>query len=588
MSSKPEIRRRNVMTNLNCLRTTLAATLLFALSPSGCADQPAQDGRAWGGAVVRVYSQLPPSNISSVTVTITAADIETPIVVPLTWVDGQWTANLSEIPAGIDRTFTLSVLDNSGTEIYSGVASGVTITAGQTTSVTIGGQETNPAPGTGNASPVIDAMVASAIAVVPGATVSLSVTAHDPDTGDTLTYLWTSPNGAFDHVDSGASDHADTASTTWTAPETDGTYRITVQVQDNHQAQIATYVDVMVGSGSDAGSPATITINLNNWPVVTDVTSTQGRINVNEATTLDVVASDVDGDTLTYAWSADSGCAGTFAAANVKSPAFTLGATLPTSHTCEFTVIVADGRGGTGTGSLTIAASAPPPVNVAPQIQGSSQSVESAVAGQAVTLWVLASDPEATAVTFAWSAPRGTFGTPVDLGAGSQQVVWTAPLNFVDAIQIQATITDAGNASTVKSFTIAKTQPPSDEGVWTAASPFYGAGDGCDCGQGFWDPDCALPNQPLYNCYNGEACVESGQTGVCQTVMTPAMPDPAPPSTPPAGWICDPTFYNADDGCDCNCGAFDPDCAKSEQGLYICNEGQYCGQSGTCESLPSP
>ncbi|MGC9985639.1 MAG: hypothetical protein ABSF35_18670 [Polyangia bacterium] len=70
-------------------------------------------------------------------------------------------------------------------------------------------------------------------------------------------------------------------------------------------------------------------------------------------------------------------------------------------------------------------------------------------------------------------------------------------------------------------------------------------------------------------------------------MMTPSMPDPAPPSTPPAGWICDPTYYNAGDGCDCLCGAFDPDCAGSNQRLYGCNEGQYCGQSGTCESLPS-
>jgi hypothetical protein len=405
----------------------------------------------------------------------------------------------------------------------------------------------------------------------------MSVTAHDTDVGDTLSYLWTSLDGTFDQTDA--------ASTNWTAPETDGTYRITVKVQDDHQAQTTTSVDITVRSASDGGGPATIAVSLNNWPVVSQVTSTNGRIDVGDTTTLDCTATDADGDTLTHAWSTDSGCAGTFDAANVKSPTFTLGATLPLNGSCAFMVTVDDGRGGTGTGSLTIAASAPPPVNVAPQILGFSQSAESAVAGQTVTLWVLASDPEGTAVTFAWSAPRGTFGTPVDLGAGSQQVVWTAPLNFVADIQIQATITDAGNASVVKSFTIGKTQPPS---TWTADPSFYGAGDGCDCGTGSWDPDCAIPGQTLHNCYNGQACVQSGQAGICQTVVTPAMPDPAPPTTPPAGWFCDPSYYNADDGCDCGCGAFDPDCAKSSQRVYGCNVGQFCGHSGTCESLPSP
>ena len=568
------------MTKLTCLRTTFAAALLFALSPSGCADQSAQNGPIYGGAVVRMYSQLPPADVFSVTVTITADDIETPIVVALTKLGDQWVVNLEEIPAGTNRTFTLSARDASGTEIYSGVATGVTITAGQTASVSIGGQETNPAPGTGNASPVIDVLVASSIAVAPGTTVNMSVTAHDTDVGDTLSYLWTSLGGSFDQTDA--------ASTNWTAPETDGTYRITVKVQDDHQAQTTTSVDVTVRSASDGGAPATIVVSLNNWPVVSQVTSTNGRIDVGDTTTLDCAATDADGDTLTYTWSTDSGCAGTFAAANVKSPTFTLGATLPANGSCELTVIVDDGRGGTGTGSLTIAASAPPAVNVAPQILGFSQSADSAVAGQTVTLWVLASDPEGAAVTFAWSAARGTFGTPVDLGAGSQQVVWTAPLNFVADIQIQVAAIDAGNASTVQSFTVAKTQAPSGDGGWTGDPSFYGAGDGCDCGTGSWDPDCAIPGQALYNCNNGQACVRSGQAGICETVIPPAMPDPAPPSTPPAGWSCSPDYYNAGDGCDCGCGAFDPDCGKPSQRLYGCNVGQYCGQAGACESLPSP
>ena len=568
------------MTQLVGSRTILAAVALFALSPSGCSAPTAPSGPRLGSVVVKTYSQLPMSNVYSVTVTITADDIESPLVVPLTKVGDQWVVNLESIPAGTNRTFTLSARDASGTEIYSGVATGVTITAGQTASVTIGGQETNPAPGTGNASPVIDALVASSIVVAPGATVNLSVNAHDPDTGDVLTYLWTATNGGFDQVD--------TSSTNWTPSDADGTYRITVRVMDDHQAQTTTYVDLTVLSASESDSPATISVSLNNWPVVSEVTSTQGRIDVNETTKLDCTATDADGDTLTYAWSTNSGCAGTFDAATVKSPTFTLGNTLPANGTCELTVVASDGRGGTGTGSLTITASPPPVVIVPPQVVSFSQSTQSAVAGQTVTLWVLASDPQNTAMTFAWSADRGTLGTPIDLGAGSQQVVWTAPLNFVAEVQVEVTITNAKNALTVKSFTIAKTQPPSDDGAWTADPSFYGAGDGCDCGRGSWDPDCAVPGQALYNCNNGQTCAKSGQASICQDVMTPSMPDPAPPSTPPAGWICDPSYYNGDDGCDCGCGAFDPDCGKPNQKVFDCNVGQYCGPAGACANLPSP
>eukprot|EP00959_Pyramimonas_sp_CCMP1952_P166868 3487560-Pyramimonas_sp.AAC.1 len=50
----------------------------------------------------------------------------------------------------------------------------------------------------------------------------------------------------------------------------------------------------------------------------------------------------------------------------------------------------------------------------------------------------------------------------------------------------------------------------------------------------------------------------------------------------PSDWLCDPLFYGTDDGCDCECGAYDPDCSKlsfastAGGGLYNCN--------GMCEA----
>jgi hypothetical protein len=48
-------------------------------------------------------------------------------------------------------------------------------------------------------------------------------------------------------------------------------------------------------------------------------------------------------------------------------------------------------------------------------------------------------------------------------------------------------------------------------------------------------------------------------------------------SIPPPGWTCNVTKYNTDDGCDCDCGIWDPDCDKHFKwgyGKEVDNEGK--------------
>ena len=45
----------------------------------------------------------------------------------------------------------------------------------------------------------------------------------------------------------------------------------------------------------------------------------------------------------------------------------------------------------------------------------------------------------------------------------------------------------------------------------------------------------------------------------------------------PTSWNCDISFYGAGDGCDCGCGAQDPDCGSSSSG--VC---EYCIEPGSC------
>jgi cysteine-rich repeat protein len=140
------------------------------------------------------------------------------------------------------------------------------------------------------------------------------------------------------------------------------------------------------------------------------------------------------------------------------------------------------------------------------------------------------------------------------------------------------------------------TWPPTPElTVQACTYDVIGAGDGCDCGCGFPDPDCedAGCTEPGCTAPECDAC-----TDVCRR-LTPCPSDPtcpAPPAydpsstplnSPPPGWICSPSWYASGDVCDCHCGAPDPDCLSSQtSGGVVCDPA--CG-NGRCdlEEFPS-
>lgn len=74
-------------------------------------------------------------------------------------------------------------------------------------------------------------------------------------------------------------------------------------------------------------------------------------------------------------------------------------------------------------------------------------------------------------------------------------------------------------------------------------------------------------------------------SAVMATLLSGAVACTAVPKRPPCGpkafatasghcvpdaWFCSPALYNAgpQDGCDCNCGAKDPDCARKGRALW--------------------
>jgi hypothetical protein len=230
------------------LSALVAVLTIFLAAGCGAPGSGAIDGPSGSAAVV--ISALGANDVAGATVSVTATDIAVPVTASLSASDG-WQATIDGIPAGSGRTFTLSATDASGIEQYHGATYNVTITPGQTESIVIVAQQTSQPSAFGDAVPVIDLAQASSNKVAPGGVLNLSVTAHDPDSSDLLTYAWTASTGAFSS--------STAQSTTWTAPATLGTYPITIAVRDSKQEVTATTLQITVAPPAQVPIPQYIT-----------------------------------------------------------------------------------------------------------------------------------------------------------------------------------------------------------------------------------------------------------------------------------------------------------------------------------------
>ena len=163
--------------------------------------------------------------------------------------------------------------------------------------------------------------------------------------------------------------------------------------------------------------------------------------------------------------------------------------------------------------------------------------------------------------------------------------------------------------------------------AWTCKPEQYGSGDGCQCNCGVFDPDCNSFEAVSINCPNyDDICIPGPlnqpicalrhevlsdrkliqiQSGVA--VHHPQFYfsndtdiDGAPwgnyteiytRSNVPTTWTCNPLFYGSKDGCDCECGAWDPDCETTtySQKVFNCdttNNEVRCVMSRTTPSTP--
>jgi hypothetical protein len=311
------------------------------------------------------------------------------------------------LPGSLHRSFLAEAFASSGTRRFQGQASGVTITANQTTTVAITLQEIAPP----------------------------------------LPYAWTASSGTF----SAPTD----ATSSWTAPSSTGIQTLVFTVTDSQGAAVSVSLAVNVVSSTSTGNAA-LNVSFNLWPVVSKVSASLNRLDAGQSTAVSANASDADGDALSYQWAAT--CPGTWTNATSSTASF-IPSSVPASacNNCRLTVTVQDGRGGQTTGSLNLCVAASSSERFAPLFTQFYQSATSTSPGQTVTFDVTAMDPQSSSMTFAWTANTGSLAAAQST-ASTSHVVWTAPSCAVTGTHpsVTAVVTNAYGVSASRSFSLSR------------------------------------------------------------------------------------------------------------------------------------
>ncbi|HEY0974574.1 MAG TPA: PKD domain-containing protein [Solimonas sp.] len=309
----------------------------------------------------------------------------------------------------------------------------VTDDQGATASATVA-IDVRPRPDTPNLTPVADAGPDQS--VLSGAAVTLAGTASDPD-GTIVTQAWTQTGGP-----EVALSGADGASPRFTAPTVTATtvLRFRYTVTDNGGATASDEVNVAVSPVSG------------NRPPVANAGADQ-TVDEGAVVTLDGSASaDPDGSVVAYAWTQVAGPTVALSDAAAVRPQFTAPA-VDVDTELRFSLQVTDNAGAVSAADdvrvivrNTDGGNRPPVADA-----GADQAVNE---GSAVTLdGSASSDPEAGALTYAWTQRSGPTVTLED--ASTARARFTAPSVDADtALVFRLTVTDPEGASASDEVTI--------------------------------------------------------------------------------------------------------------------------------------
>jgi hypothetical protein len=162
----------------------------------------------------------------------------------------------------------------------------------------------------------------------------------------------------------------------------------------------------------------------NSAPRISSLVATANQLELGQSTTLSVSATDADGDTLSYAWTA---AAGTLANANTASPTWTAPST---EGLYTLNVSVTDGKGGQAGFSLVInvvaakgKATVSTSFNTWPVVSQMSVAKGQLLLSDTTGLDVTAVDPDGDSLTYTWSDNcGGSFNSTT-----AKSPIWKAP-----------------------------------------------------------------------------------------------------------------------------------------------------------------
>jgi hypothetical protein len=213
------------------------------------------------------------------------------------------------------------------------------------------------------------------------------------DNSGTVARVEFSISGSPVCVDDIARRSGSTFSCTWdSSTSTPGSHQLTVRAQD------------AAGNGALSAPISFTLLPPNRAPTLGPVTTTHVSLDEGSAASFSVVASDPDGDALTYSWSQSPfSPIGTF----VDGSGAILSWTAPflsRDTTFLLKVTVSDGKGGSTQGTVAVAVANVPALNQEPSVDPEIPlDPEPIIAGKTVPLFIAARDPDGDPLTYSWT-----------------------------------------------------------------------------------------------------------------------------------------------------------------------------------------
>lgn len=289
-------------------RNSFPAALLLVMAMAACAPTAQDSGEVAG--IAKIAVALTAADVDHVTLAITGGLV--PFTVPMTKVDDtHYSAIVPLTPPGT-YTFTANAYSATSVVIATGAATDVSIAPPGPVAVYIVMHEIPVPIGPTKKLPQVEFVVAAPATVPIGGTSTVTVAASSPE-GHDLAYQWSDTCG-------GSFADATASSTTWTAPAVAGDCLLSMMVSDGTNAtSVTVYITIKVIIIVEANVDAV----LDTYPIVVLGTAKAyivkpGAVPESPGPTVGITAdlaataSDPDGSVVTFKWTSNPGCSGTF------------------------------------------------------------------------------------------------------------------------------------------------------------------------------------------------------------------------------------------------------------------------------------